>query len=107
VVDHEVAHLLSELLPGILVVAEVLPGDDAAERRFVGCWREALKAPGDSGRWLKSAWAPGWLGSLAVFTIGTQFGAETVFDGAETAMRRIGRVSLLWEWGCVEDYYPP
>ncbi len=48
VVEDEVADLVAERLPGILVIAEVLARVDAAHRRLVSGLREALEAPHDA-----------------------------------------------------------
>ena len=48
IVENEVADHVTERLPGILVVAEVLARVDTARRRLVGRLREALEAPHDA-----------------------------------------------------------
>src|SRR5437016_2397044 len=48
VVEHEVADLVAERLPGILVIAEVLARVDTAHCRLVRGLREALEAPHDA-----------------------------------------------------------
>ena len=48
IVENEVADHVTERLPGILVVAEVLARVDTARCRLVGRLREALEAPHDA-----------------------------------------------------------
>src|SRR5437016_4652267 len=48
VVEDEVADLVTERLPGILVIAEVLARVDTARGRLVSGLREALEAPHDA-----------------------------------------------------------
>src|SRR3989442_1172602 len=48
VVEDEVADLVAERLPGILVIAEVLARVDTARCRLIRGLREALEAPHDA-----------------------------------------------------------
>src|SRR5437588_1885941 len=48
-VDYEVGYLCSQRLSGVLVVAEVLPGEDTAGGGLVSRRREAAEASRDAG----------------------------------------------------------
>jgi len=49
VAEHELGDLAAELLAGYQVDHGVLPGENPAERRLVGCRLEAAEGPGHAG----------------------------------------------------------
>src|SRR6266566_7160718 len=76
VVEHEVGNLMAELLAGHEVDHGVIPGEDPAERGFVGCRLEAVEGPRHAGISVRTDGQ-----RLAVTVEGAQNGGRRLADG--------------------------